>query len=120
MKQPGSTLLALILTSILACTNKNISGIYVCEDSNKKADTTIHHGTYDEVHINATCILSEIDFKGSTTVQLTVSGSQIASSYVIDKDYIRIKGTGSDILLKRKDQNTLIGEGIFQGVYHKK
>lgn len=51
---------------------------------------------------------------------MTLPNGKVVSSYVIEEDCIRINGTGSDILLKRQDKNTLIAEGVFQGVYHKK
>lgn len=109
-----------ILISLSACISGKINGIYVCDQTLKKADTTIHNGSHDEVQIDLTCAITQFDFKGNTTVEIKTQGGSVVSSYIIDKDYIRIKGTGSDILLKRKDQNTLVGEIPFAGTYVKK
>jgi hypothetical protein len=97
-----------------------MSGVYVCDQSQKKADSTIKHGDSVETFIDFTCIIQELDFKGNSTVELKMKNGPMATSYVVDKDYIRIKGTGADILFKVKDSKTLSGEGIFVGLYHKK
>jgi hypothetical protein len=112
----------IIFISVLAtgCKTNNLKGIYVCNQSAKKTDTIIHHKTYDEAFIDFTCIFTEFDFKGNNSVVIRMANGDFTSSYVIDKDYVRIKGTGSDILLKLQDQNTLTGEGIAKGTYHKK
>ena len=102
------------------CRTNKLRGVYTCDQSNKKPDTTIHHENYDEAFMDLTCTLKEIDFKGGSTVTIKIGESQVTSSYVIDNEYVRIKGSGSDILLKIQDQNTLTGEGVSKGVYHKK
>ena len=104
----------------LSCKTNSISGIYICDQSNKKSDTTIHHETYDESTIDLTCVVEEYNFKGNSTVSIKMKNGEINSSYVIDKEYIRIKGDKSDILLEMKDNNTLVAEGPIGGTYHKK
>ncbi|MBL7740788.1 MAG: hypothetical protein JNK14_16330 [Chitinophagaceae bacterium] len=120
MKQILSIATLLLTTLALSCKTNNLDGLYVCDLSNKKADTTIRQGGQTEVFLDYTCTISEIDFKGSSTVTMKMGNGEVASSYVIDNDYVRIKGTGSDILLKIKDQKTLVGEGVSKGIYHKK
>jgi hypothetical protein len=114
--------ITIVLLSLfaLSCKTNHLSGVYVCDQSSKKADTTIHHGNSDEVFIDFTCTFTAFDFKGNSTVEINMANGNVASSYVVDKDYVRIKGTGSDILLKLQDQNTLTGEGIAKGIYYKK
>lgn len=97
-----------------------MSGIYICDQSQKKKDTTIHHENTIESFTDFTCIIEELDFKGNSTVVLKISNGPFATSHVTDNDYIRVKGTGSDILFKIKDNKTLSGEGIAQGIYYKK
>lgn len=120
MKAVYCYLSVLIFIALSACTTHKISGTYICDQSLKKANTTIHQGGHTEVTIDLTCAITQFNFKGNTTVEITTLGGAVVSSYVIDKDYIRIKGTGSDVLLKRKDQNTLISEPPFYGTYIKK
>ena len=119
MKQiiPATIMLSLIL---LSCKTNSISGIYICDQSNKKADTTNHHGTYDESTIDFTCVIEEYNFKGNSTVLIKMKNGEVVSSYIIDKEFIRIKGDKSDLLLKIKDDNTLVSEGVINGTYHKK
>ena len=104
----------------LGCKTNHLSGVYVCDQSSKKADTIIHRGNHDEGFIDLTCTFTAIDFKGESTVEINMANGKFVSSYIIDKDYVRIKGTGSDILLKLQDENTLTGEGIAKGIYHRK
>lgn len=120
MKQVLSfvTLTLFILCS--GCNTNNISGVYICDQSQKKTDTTIHRENSVESFMDLTCIIQEIDFKGNSTVELKMANGPIVTSYVTDKDYIRVKGSGSDILFKIKDNRTLSGEGIAQGIYYKK
>lgn len=120
MKRLLLTSVLFITINLISCKTNSISGVYVCDQSNKKQDTTIHHDTYDESTIDLTCVISAFDFKGNSTVSIKLKGAEMFSSYVIDKEYIRIKGDKSDILLRIKDANTLVEEGIFHGIYHKK
>lgn len=105
---------------IVGCKTNNMSGVYVCDQSQKKADTTINHGNSVEAFLDLTCTIEELDFKGNSTVELKMKNGPIVTSYVVDKDYVRIKGSGADILFKVKDNKTLSGEGVFAGEYHKK
>jgi hypothetical protein len=109
-----------IMVSIVGCKTNDMSGVYVCDQSQKKADTTINHGNSVDESMDLTCTIQALDFKGDSTVELKMKNGPIVTSYIIDKDYIRIKGSGADILFKVKDNKTLIGEGIFEGLYHKK
>ncbi len=109
-----------VLVVVVGCKSNTISGVYMCDQSQKKADTTINHGSNVERFIDLTCTIEELDFKGNSTVELKMTNGPFVTSFVVDKEYIRIKGTGADILLKVKDDKTLIGEGTFVGEYHKK
>ena len=109
-----------IMVIIASCKTNSMSGVYVCDQSQKKADTTITHGNSVEAFMDLTCTIEELDFKGNSTVELKMKNGAIVTSYVVDKDNIRIKGSGADILFKVKDNKTLSGEGIFEGEYHKK
>ena len=97
-----------------------MSGVYVCDQSQKKQDTTIRRGNNVEAFLDLTCTIEALDFKGNSTVELKLKNGPIVTSYVVDKDYIRIKGSGADFLFKVKDNKTLTGEGLFAGEYHKK
>ena len=120
MRQAFSYFTLSILVIVIGCKTNNMSGVYVCDQSQKKADTTIKHGNNDEAFIDLTCTIEELDFKGNSTVELKMKNGSMVTSYVVDKDYIRIKGSGADILFKLKDNKTLSGEGVFGGDYHKK
>lgn len=112
------TLLVCLFT--VGCRSNSLSGAYVCDQSKKKADTTIRHNTFDEIFLDFTCTVTEFYFAGNSSVVMKMPNGNVASSYIIDKNYVRIKGHGSDILLKIQDENTLIGEAVFDGTYHKK
>ena len=60
-------------------------------------------------------------FKGKTTVVIVdaIIGFSFPSSYVLDEKYIRIKTDKSDLLLKIKDNNILVGEGFVSGTFKK-
>ena len=50
-----------------------------------------------------------------------MKNEELASSYVTDKNFIRIKADKTDFLLKIQDNKTLISVGFIKGaVYHKK
>ena len=60
-------------------------------------------------------------FKGKSTVVIVdaLLGFSFPSSYVVDEDYIRIRTDKSDLLLRIKDNHTLVGEGFAEGVFKK-
>ncbi len=120
MRQVLSYFTLSILIIVIGCKTNNMSGVYVCDQSQKKADTTINHGNTVEKFLDLTCTIEELDFKGNSTVVLKMENGPIVTSYVVDKDYIRVKGSGADMLFKVKDNKTLSGEGMFLGEYHKK
>lgn len=120
MRQVLSYFTSSILVIVIGCKTNNMSGVYICDQSQKKADTTINHGNTVEKFLDLTCTIEELDFKGNSTVVLKMENGPIVTSYVVDKDYIRVKGSGADMLFKVKDNKTLSGEGIFLGEYHKK
>lgn len=122
MKTSAIFVIIFIAINLIGCKDDHPSGIYVCDKSNKKADTTIHYKNNDVGYLDLTCICEQIEFKGNSTVVLILSGQQqYPTSYVVDKEYVRIKTTGPDVLLKMKDKNTMIAEGGFmQGTYNKK
>jgi hypothetical protein len=120
MKQVFLSVTVILTILALGCRSNHLNAVYVCDQSNKKADTTIQHGTYDEAYIDVSCIVIEFDFKGNSTVAIRMVNGQIFSSYIIDKEYVRIKADKSDILLRSQDNNTLVGEGFTKGMYHKK
>ena len=110
----------IISTFTISCNTNTISGVYVCDQSGKKPDTTIQHESYDQIKVDLTCLIQEIDFKGKSTVSMKMKGGESVSSYVLDGNYVRIKGDGSDMLLEIKGNNTLVAEGFMGGIYHKK
>lgn len=112
--------LFLIAIAIIGCKSNSVQGIYVCDASKKKADTTIKHETYSEHTIDMTCVISELDFKGNSTVTIKLENGQITSSYIIDNGFVRIKGEKSDMLFRIVDKATLKAEGFPEGTYHKK
>jgi hypothetical protein len=120
--KPVLSVLALILFIFClgGCTSDNITGVYVCDQSQKKPDSTIQRQYNVEHFVDLTCTIQELDFKGNSTVELKLPNGPLVTSYVTEKGYIRVKGSGSDILFKIKDDRTLSGEGIAQGLYHKK
>jgi hypothetical protein len=120
MRRIFSYFILSILVIVIGCKTNTMSGVYVCDQSQKKSDTTIKHGSTVETFIDVTCIIEELEFKGNSTVELKMKNGPIVTSYVVDKDYIRVKGSGTDILFKVKDNKTLSGEGSFQGEYHKR
>lgn len=109
-----------LLASIVGCKTNNMNGIYVCDQAQKKADTTIKYGDNVERFMDLTCIIQELDFKGNSTVELKMNNGQLVTSYIVDKEYIRIKGSDGEILFKIQDNKTLRGENPFEGFYHKK
>jgi hypothetical protein len=122
MKTSAILVIIFIAVNVMGCNDNHPSGIYVCDKSNKKADTTIHYKNNDVGYLDLTCVCDQIEFKGNSTVVLTLTGKQqYPTSYVVDKEYIRIKTDGPDVLLKMKNNNTLISEaGFMQGTYNRK
>ena len=114
-----SSIIIIIALLIVGCASNNLSGVYVCDKSGKKNDTTIKNEGYNEIVMDYTCRFTQLDFKGNNTVVIGTAGGEVISSYVIAKEYVRIKGTGSDILLEIHNERTLSGEGIAMGTYHK-
>ena len=70
---------------MVGCKTNNMSGVYVCDQSQKKADTTINHGSNVEIFMDLTCTIEALDFKGNSTVELKMKNGQIVTSYVVDK-----------------------------------
>ena len=120
MKQHLIPLAVLISIFAFSCKSNKLTGVYVCDHSKKKADTAIQREGYTDITTDLTCMISELEFVGNSTVKMGTNGGTVVSSYVIDKNFIRIKGSVSDILLKVQDERTLNGQGIIIGVYHKK
>ena len=120
MNQTLFTLAIMLSIATISCNSNSLNGIYVCDASQKKADTTIRHETYDESTMDLTCAISELNFKGNSTVLIKVAKNEVTTSYVIDKEYLRIKGDKGDMLFKIADEKTLIAEGFPPGTYHKK
>jgi hypothetical protein len=110
----------LIMVIVVGCKSNTMSGVYVCDQSQKKQDSTVYHGNSSGSFMDLTCTIEEINFKGNSTVELKMKNGQVVTSYVIDKDYVRIKGTGADFLFKLKDKKTLNGTGVFAGIYYKR
>jgi len=68
---------------------------------------------------NGEAIYSAFEFAGESTVIVYGMGMKFPSSYVKDGELLRITTDKSDLLLKIKDNNTLIGEGFASGTYIK-
>ena len=95
MRLTLSTIAALISIVVLDCQLNVINGIYVFDKSTKEAGTTIRHQGHDEIVVDLNCMFTKFDFKGNSTVKIGSEGGDVVSSYVIDKDYVRIKGASS-------------------------
>lgn len=120
MKQ---TLPAAILFSAMcffSCKSHDMNGRYVCDLSQKK-EVTAREKANTQINIaDLTCAFREFEFKGNSTVAVKMESGEMFSSYVIDKNFIRITGgQGPGLLLRVKDKNTLVLEGVMNGVYHK-
>ena len=117
MKQILSITTLLLTMFALSCKTNSLDGIYVCDLSDKKADSLIHYW-------DTAGLVREIEFKGNSNVTMKVkigeSAAEVVSSYIIENDYVRIKGRDADMYLKIIDQNTLVGHVDLKGTYHKK
>jgi hypothetical protein len=111
---------AIIFLILSGCISKKLSGLYVCDNSKTKKDTIVDKGDYSEITMNLDCMITQFDFIGNSTVNIGTYSGNVASSYIVDKKYVRIKGSGADILLKIQDKRTLKGESLVIGTYHKK
>ena len=88
-----------------SCQQNEMSGEYI---------NTSNNGLY-----------KSIDFKGKTTVVVKIGlfdkvQPEIASSYVVDGNLVRIHSENGDLLFKVIDKNNLVGEGFAEGKYTKK
>ena len=61
-------------------------------------------------------LFDRLEFNGASTVTIC---NCYTTSYVKEGDYIRVKTNTSDLLYKRIDDNTLIGEGFGSGTFKK-
>lgn len=120
MKQLRPFFILSIVFMATSCNRTQVRGLYTCDASQKKPTTkTISKGNVN-IEMDITCMIESLHFKGDSSVLLTMNGAGVATSYVMDGEYIRIKGTGADFLYKIKDDKTLVGEGMFKGTYQKK
>lgn len=108
-----------LLITATGCQSHQLRGVYVCDQSQKKGDSTVQKENGSEHFFDLTCVLESLTFKGNSTVELQLKNGPLIVSYVIDKNLIRINGNGSDLLFNIKDKNTLAGEGIVAGLYRK-
>ncbi|HMJ46415.1 MAG TPA: hypothetical protein VK498_03755 [Ferruginibacter sp.] len=118
-----------VALSMIGCKPNHLEGVYACIKLPLKPgqyethrDTVYGKNNAPNIvdYIDTRCLIERLDFKGNSTVVVKLANGEMPTSYVIDKDYVRIKGTGQDLLFKMKDIQTLIGEGIFEGEYKKK
>jgi hypothetical protein len=63
MRQVLSYFTLSIMVILVGCKTNNMSGVYVCDQPQKKTDSTIKHGDGVEVFMDITCIIQELDFK---------------------------------------------------------
>lgn len=114
-------LVGLSLTMILfGCGSNPLNGVFVCEKVKEK-------GTKKKKKLNLLnlfigdddCLYTQLEFKGNNTVVVTAAGQEFASTYIMDKEYLRIKTDQSDLLFKIQGDSTLIGEGFAEGLYKK-
>ena len=121
MKSAAILVILFMGITITGCKDSHPSGIYVCDKSKKRSDTTGQQKNIIDVSAALTCICQQFEFKGNSTVVLTVAGQQYATSYVLDKEFLRIDTDGPDFLLEMKDKNTMIAKtGFMQGTYNRK
>jgi uncharacterized protein YpmS len=120
MKRIFFSLLAMLSIFIWSCKKNHLEGVYVCDASGKKADTTIHHKDYDEAKFDFTCIISELEFVGESIVKFKTEGGNMAYKYSIDGDNVLINTGEANLLLKLNEQHSLVGEGILAGTFSKK
>jgi hypothetical protein len=114
MKQLLSSFMVILLIVCAGCSSNSMSGVYVCDQSQKKGDSIVRRDSIHEAYLDFTCMIESLDFKGNSTVELRTKDGPSATSYIVDKDYVRIRGTEADLLFKIKDNKTLTGEGIIQ------
>lgn len=92
-----------------------ILGIVSCKDTLKN---TSLKGTYVS---EDNLLYRSFTFKGKSTVVLKdgIIGFEHVLSYEKDENFIRIKSTPSDLLLKVVTMDSLVGEGFATGSYTK-
>ena len=121
-------LLFICLTSILGCSDNHPNGTYRCTKqttNGKKASRKRKESNNNITDLalsmlgKSSCLYDQLEFKGNNTVVITALGQTYSTSYVVDDDYVRIKTDKTDLLLKIKDDQTLIGEGFIAGLFVK-
>ena len=110
----GCVVFALLLSWALI-KRENLESAYL-KISNSFKSKSIINSLSGKYNCSDKCIYHSFEFKGESTV---IIENFFPSSYVIDKNYIRIKTDKSDLLLKIQDEKTLIGEGFATGTYIK-
>src|SRR5215218_5864881 len=85
---------------MLSCNANKMNGVYVCDESQKTGEKTETRGATVYTTLDFTCFLESIDFKGASTVELRTNNGSIGTSYVVDEDFVRIKGSGADLIFK--------------------
>lgn len=58
-------------------------------------------------------------FSGEKTVRLDVSGNPYTTTYTIDDSVVHIVGNGGGVTVTIRDENTLVGTGVTQGIFSK-
>jgi hypothetical protein len=112
--------ITIFLTAItLGCQKPTLQGRYVCDQSLVKGDTTIRDSNSVKVYLDFTCSIKEMVFSGEKTVRLDMRENQYTTTYFIDDSVVHIAGTGGEVTVTIRDENTLVGTGVTQGIFLK-
>ena len=100
--------------------------LFSCNNGQNEDTNSTRQNDYESTGLSGTYVskkgyYNKIAFKGKSSVLVTEStlGFEIAASYVIDKNYIRINTQNGDLLFEIINSDTLIGEGFASGTFIK-
>lgn len=110
--------LSLVILSLVSCNSNQLTGKYFCDQ--KTNTTVVKKGAIHHTSVDINCVYNQLEFKGNNKVIVSVAdGLEFSTTYEMDNKSVRIKNDKFDIVLKMQDQHTLIGEGIWKGIYKK-
>lgn len=111
-------MLSLVILTLFSCKSNHPSGKYFCDQKTKT--TVVKKGAINQTSVDINCVYNQLEFKGNNKVIVSVAdGLEFSTTYELDNKSVRIKNDKFDIVLKMQDQNTLIGEGVWKGIYKK-
>lgn len=110
-------LFSLVTLTVFSCKPNHPSGKYICDQLSK---TTVVEEEGVDIITDINCIYKQLEFKNNNKVIITISeGLEFSTTYEMDNEEVRIKDDKLDIVLKMRDENTLIGAGFWKGIYKK-